>query len=63
MMNKAEKKAHDQKLINSYNKQIEEIDRMIAKSDTFSSMLLFKRRRSTLKRLMKLYGTEKYGLV
>ncbi len=64
-MTKTEKQQHDQKLINAYNRQLEETEKGIANplNNLFIVMRLEQRKNTILNRLMKLYGTEEYALV
>ena len=64
-MTKAEKLSHEQKKINLYNHQLQEIERKIRNEDLtdYEVDLLIKRSQRLVKRLMKLYRTEKYGVV
>ena len=63
-MTKTEKREHDQKTIKAYNARIDEIDRTMATaSNAFAMMLLQRSKRTILRRMIKLYGSEKYGLV
>ena len=62
-MTKTEKAEHDQRLINSYNRQLNETERLMSKSDAYTAMLLARRANTIKNKLMKLYSTSKYGLV
>lgn len=64
-MNKIEKQEHDQKLINSYNKMLDDLDRQIASNTTGPIIMgrLFKHKDRIINKLTKLYQTEKYGVV
>jgi len=64
-MTKAEKLSHEQKKINLYNHQLQEIERKIRNEDLtdYEVDLLLKRMDRLVRRLVKLYRTEKYGMV
>tara|TARA_Y100000310_G_C20300803_1_gene631668 strand:- start:272 stop:472 length:201 start_codon:yes stop_codon:yes gene_type:complete len=63
MITRAQKKEHDQRMINVYNLRIDQIDLLLAKDITpFMATQFQNQRKFILKRLMALYNTEKYGL-
>lgn len=64
-MNKVDKMHHDQKLINALNLRLDQVNHVLNnRSLTPFVQRQFENQRAYLiKRLSKLYGTEKYGAV
>ncbi len=63
-MTKAEKSIHDQRVINSLNSRLDDLDELISRGTTYEvSKMITNQRKAILKRLIKLYGTEKYSMV
>jgi len=63
-MRKNEKADHQQRLINSYNARLDQIeDKLGTDLGPIERLMLVKAKNNVLSRLSKLYGTEKYGMV
>ena len=63
-MTKAEKHEHDQKLINSYNRQLDQVENQIKSGDfPFLEQMLIRRKNYIINRLTNLYRTGNHPIL